>query len=86
MGTREYFDDLNKAIEEVRLKHGRKGKSCNTTYLGATQGKGKVKIAYLNQEKCFINLEKKKLSEPSQTKKELHGLRYCRLRGLKNVS
>ena len=52
----------------------------DSTHLKANANKHKFR------GKCFINLERKKLSEASQTQKELHGLRYCWLRGLKNVS
>ncbi|WP_412759174.1 transposase [Neobacillus mesonae] len=49
--------------------------------------KEKVRLNRLsNRENCFINLERKKLSEALQTREELHRLRYCRLRGLKKAS
>ncbi|WP_396954031.1 transposase [Neobacillus niacini] len=36
--------------------------------------------------KFFINLEREKIERSFADSKELHGLRYCQLWGLKNVS
>jgi hypothetical protein len=56
--TREYFEELNKAIEEDRIKSG----------------------------KMLNKFRKEKIERSFADSKELHGLRYCRLRGLKNAS
>jgi hypothetical protein len=43
------------------------------TDVHVTPGNVHDSVPYLNREKCFINLEKKKLSEASQTQKSCMG-------------
>jgi uncharacterized protein (UPF0264 family) len=72
--TREYFDDLNKAIEEVKVvtRH--------------VWGKNKEKVRLnrlLKSGKMLYKFRMEKIVRSFVDSKELHGLRYCRLRGLK---
>ncbi|WP_412675290.1 transposase [Bacillus nakamurai] len=53
---------------------------------GKTIKKRSDKIACLFQEKNSTKKEKKKIERSFADSKQLHGLRYCRLRGKRNVS
>jgi hypothetical protein len=73
--TRDYFEELNKAVEEDRLAHGKKPL------------KEKVRKNRLSKfGKKLYKFRKEKVERSFADSKELHGLRYCRLRGLKKAS
>ncbi|AGK54917.1 ISBma2-like transposase [Bacillus sp. 1NLA3E] len=90
VNTREYFDDLSKAIEEDRIKHGKKPlkeKVKVVTRHVWEQHKEKVRLNRLSKSgKMLYKFRKEKIERCFADSKELHVLPYCRLRGLKNVS
>ncbi|WP_439711153.1 transposase [Bacillus altitudinis] len=59
-------------------------KSSQDTY-GKNIKKRSDKIVYLSLEKSYIK-KKRKIERSFADSKQLHGLRYCRLRGKQNVS
>ncbi|CAH2715725.1 hypothetical protein BACCIP111895_02909 [Neobacillus rhizosphaerae] len=73
--NREYFDELNKDIEEDRIKQGKKPLQ------------EMVRLNHLSKSgKLLYKFRKEKIERSFADSKELQGLRYCRLRGLKNAS
>ncbi|MDR7238689.1 hypothetical protein J2Y02_003319 [Neobacillus drentensis] len=73
--TREYFDELIKAVEEDRLAHGKK------------LLKEKVSENRLSKSgKMLCKFRKEKIARSFADSKKLHGCRYCRLRGMKKAS
>lgn len=88
-GYREYKSDSKKCAECPLLKEctRSKNKTKVVTRHVWEEYKEKVRLNRLSKSgKMLYKFRKEKIERSFADSKELHGLRYCRLRGLKNAS
>ncbi|WP_096188171.1 transposase [Evansella halocellulosilytica] len=90
--TREYIEDLNKAVEEDRKAHGKKPLPEREEMVKEKE----IKVSTTDKEsgymfrdgkpKFLYKKRKETIERSFADAKQLHGLRYCRLRSLKGAS